>query len=66
MSAQLQPTCDYWQEYELPRLCKARIETLCQDILKRGEDTNFTRLYSELYELVEEQINEEEFYGYNY
>ena len=66
MSVQLQPSCDYWTEYELPYLCKARIEALCQDILKRGEDTNFSRIYEALYELVEEQINEEEFHGYNY
>jgi len=62
----IEPPCDFWEEYELPKRCKARIEILCQDILKRGEDTNFSRIYDELYQLVKEQINDEEYHGFNY
>ncbi len=58
--------CDYWEEYRLPELCKAKIEDVCRDILKRGEDTNYSRLYDLIYEYIEEDINEEVFRGYNY
>jgi hypothetical protein len=55
----LDPPCDEWTEYKLPELCKDRIEEICKNILKKGEDTYYARIYDALYELVEQDIEQE-------
>lgn len=60
----INPPCDVWEEYQLPELCKSRIQDLCEDILKRGERTRFNRIYDTLYQLIREEIEEEYFEGY--
>lgn len=48
----LDPPCDEWKEYLRPQLCKRRIESICQDILRRGEKTFYRDIYDAIYELV--------------
>ena len=61
----INPPCDVWEEYQLPELCKSRIQDLCHDILKRGDRTNFHKIYDAIYELVQADIEDEHFkYGF--
>lgn len=62
----LDPPCDEWKEYILPERCKDRIEDICRDILKRGEHTNFQKIYDAIYELVETDIEDEYMHRYDY
>lgn len=55
----LSPPCNEWLEYILPERCKMRIEDVCKDILKRGENTNYQDIYTAIYELVEADIETE-------
>lgn len=55
------PPCDVWMEYILPQRCDMKIKDICEDILKRGEKTNYSRIYDALYELVTEYIEDEKF-----
>ncbi len=55
------PPCDIWKEYILPLQCDMKIKDICEDILKRGEKTNYNRIYDALYELVTEYIEDEKF-----
>jgi len=60
----LEPPCNEWEEYRLPNLCKQRIEAICHDILKRGENTRYGDVYDAIYQVVQENIEEEYFKGY--
>jgi len=55
----LEPYCDEWKEYTCPELCKSRIESVCNDILKRGENTRYNNIYGAIYELVQAEIESE-------
>lgn len=55
----LNPPCNEWIEYQLPALCEERVKDVCKDILYRGQNTNYQRIYDAIYELVEADIEEE-------
>lgn len=60
------PPCNEWKEYTLPLLCKVRMEDVCKDILKNGENTHFQHIYAAMYELIEPEIEEEHLEEYDY
>jgi hypothetical protein len=60
-SYQLEPSCDEWREYHCPELCKSRIKEICQDILKRGDETYYAGIYEAIYELVQADVESEYF-----
>jgi hypothetical protein len=55
----LNPPCNEWVEYILPERCKNRVEEICQDILRKGENTKYNIIYDAIYELVEADIEDE-------
>jgi len=55
----LDPPCDEWEEYILPERCKDRIKEICESILAKGENTYYARIYDALYELVQDDIEQE-------
>lgn len=56
----LDPPCNEWTEYILPKKCKIRIEDVCQDILKKGDKTQYSIVYDIIYELIEDEIAKEQ------
>lgn len=60
---QQEPPYDTWREYTLPLLCRERIEEVCKDILKRGENTRYAKIYDAIVELVEDAILTEDIEG---
>lgn len=55
----LNPPCDEWLDYKLPLLCEERMKDVCQDILSKGQRSSYQKIYSAMYELVEEDIENE-------
>jgi hypothetical protein len=59
----LSPPCDEWEDYMLPLLCEQRMKDVCKDILYREAHTTYQKIYDALYELVQEDIEEEKIQG---
>ncbi len=55
----LNPSCNEWNDYLCPIICAEKIKEVCADILKRGERTNFQKIYDVIYELVHDDIEDE-------
>ncbi len=51
----INPPC-HVDEFKIDQLCKFRIYEVCKDILKRGEDTEHSEIYTRLYELIRDEI----------
>jgi hypothetical protein len=55
----LNPPCDEWLDCKLPLLCEERMKEICQDILSKGERTSYQKIYAAMYEMVEEDIEDD-------
>lgn len=65
----LNPPVDYWEEYKKPEFILSKIHEICQDIVKRQEDTNYQEVFDILYLHIEEHLDKflpEDDYEFNY
>lgn len=62
----INPPCNDWLDDVLPKLCKIKVEQICQDILKKGEATQYSEIYDTIYEIVQDEINLEKFEQFYY
>lgn len=52
----LDPPCNFWEEYEKPTFIKNMIQEICDNILKKGEKTQFIQIFDLIYEHLDENI----------
>lgn len=57
----LEPIYNEWNDCTLPKLCKFRIEDVCNDIIKKGDNTIYQEIYNIVYQIVESEVEDEHF-----
>lgn len=56
LSENLEPYVDFLDQIKGQRI-EERMQEVCADILKKGSDTSFQEIYDSIYELAEEDID---------
>lgn len=53
-----EPKISAWQAYGKDEFIQEKMNTICLDIAKRGDKTNFDKFFDMLYEFIEENIED--------
>lgn len=56
------PPVDEWFDYHLPAFIENKIMDICENILKKGENTTYYKIFDLIYEHIQDHI--EDYYSF--